>query len=95
MGPKFTDLLNDELSIFEEGRAVREIFRHEEELEKEQERREEEEKRAEFQRQKAKRDKGPFFLSSFFSLGQTTTRPERREDSWRRSSGRRSRTSIS
>lgn len=38
LGPKFQDLLNDELSIFEENRAVREIFKHEEELEKEKER---------------------------------------------------------
>jgi len=58
LGPKFTDLLNDELSIFEEGRAVREIFRHEEELEQEKERKEEEDKRAELLKQKAKRDKG-------------------------------------
>ena len=58
LGPRFTDLLSDELSIFEEGRAVREIFKHEEELEKEQERKEEEERRAELLRQKQKRDKG-------------------------------------
>lgn len=38
LGPKFQDLLYDELSIFEENRAVREIFKHEEELEREKER---------------------------------------------------------
>lgn len=58
MGLKFTDRLNDELSIFEEGRAVREIFRHEDELEKEKEKRERDEKRAEYHRQMAKREKG-------------------------------------
>lgn len=58
LGPKFTDLLNDELSIFEEARAVREIFKHEEELEKENEMKNEEEKRAELLKLRAKKEKG-------------------------------------
>jgi hypothetical protein len=38
LGPKFQDLLYDGLSIFEENRAVREIFKHEQDLEREKER---------------------------------------------------------
>lgn len=58
LGPKFANMLEDEISVFEESRAVNEIFRHEHLIELKNEKDYQQEKAKLLQKQKEEKDKG-------------------------------------